>query len=123
MVSFKDSVGVYSVTLPESVKFDPAAVKKAVGRFKLERTDLKIAGEVAQDDKGVWLTSKAGAKFQLVNRPKKDEKDAPPDVVGKISEGLKTGSTTFSVAGQVKESKETLAVELDSAEAVQKDKK
>jgi len=86
-VSFKNDTGVYAVTLPETSKFDPAALKKAVGSFKLERVDLKIAGEVSKDDKGVWLTAPSGTKLLLANRPKKDDKDAPPDILAKIEEG------------------------------------
>lgn len=119
-VSFKNTTGVYAVTLPETSKFDPAAVKKAVGSFKLERVDLKIAGEVAKDDKGLWLTAPSGTKLLLANRPKKDEKDAPPDILAKIEEGMKAGKTTFSVAGSVKEDKDSTTVQLDSAEAVEK---
>ena len=78
-VSFKNGTGVYSVTLPEKTKFDAAAVKKAVGNFTLDRVDLKIAGEVARDDKGLWLTAPSGTKLLLANRPKKDDKDQPPD--------------------------------------------
>ncbi|HEY3225393.1 MAG TPA: hypothetical protein VGK61_00195, partial [Planctomycetota bacterium] len=109
-VSFKNTTGVYAVTLPETSKFDPAAVKKAVGSFKLERVDLKIAGEVAKDDKGLWLTAPSGTKLLLANRPKKDEKDAPPDILAKIEEGMKAGKTTFSVAGSVKEDKDSTTV-------------
>jgi hypothetical protein len=122
-VSFKNDTGVYAVTLPETSKFDSAAVKKAVGSFKLERVDLKIAGEVSKDDRGVWLTAPSGTKLLLANRPKKDEKDAPPDILAKIEEGLKAGKTTFSVAGSVKEEKDSTTVQLDSAEAVEKEKK
>ena len=119
-VSFKNDTGVYSVTLPDTSKFDAAAVKKAIGSFKLERVDLTIGGEVSKDDKGVWLTAPSGTKLLLANRPKKDEKDAPPDVLAKIEEGLKAGRTTFSVAGSVKEGKDSTTVHLDSAEAVEK---
>jgi len=119
-VSFKNSTGVYTVTLPDASKFDPAALKKAVGSFKLERVDLKIGGEVSKDDKGVWLTAPSGTKLLLANRPKKDEKDAPPDILAKIEEGLKAGKTTFSVAGSVKEGKDSTTVYLESAEAVEK---
>lgn len=122
-VSFKKNVGVYSVLLPGTAKFDPAAVKKAIGKFTLDRIDLKIKGEVAKDDKGVWLTSTSGAKLLLANRPKKDDKDTPPDVLAKIEEGLKAGKTTFSVSGQVRESKDATSVELESAEVVEKKKK
>ena len=121
-VSFKDNVGVYSVTLPESAKFEPAAVKKAVGKFTLDRIDLKIKGDVSKNDKGVWLTSPSGVKLLLTNRPKKDEKDTPPDVIAKIEEALKAGKTTFAVSGQVRESKESASVELESAEVVEKKK-
>jgi hypothetical protein len=121
-VSFKNSTGVYAVTLPEAAKFDAAAVKKAVGDFKLERIDIKTKGDVTQDEKGIWLTSPSGVKFLLSNRPKKDEKDTPPDVVAKVAEAIKAGKTTFSVAGQVKEDKKTLTVHLDSAEVVEKKK-
>ena len=121
-VSFRNDTGVYSVTLPDSVKFDPAALKKAVGTFKLARVDLKIAGEVSKDDKGVWLTAPSGTKLLLANRPKKDEKDTPPDILAKIEEGLKAGKTTFSVAGTVETGKDHSTVQLESAEAVEKKK-
>ena len=119
-VSFKNDTGVYAVTLPETSKFDSAAVKKAVGSFKLERVDLKIAGEVSKDDKGVWLTAPSGTKLLLANRPKKDDKDAPPDILAKIEEGLKAGKSTFSVAGTVKEGKDSATVQLESADTVEK---
>jgi hypothetical protein len=121
-VSFKNGTGVYSVTLPEKTKFDAAAVKKAVGNFTLDRVDLKIAGEVARDDKGLWLTAPSGTKLLLANRPKKDDKDQPPDVVAKIDEALKAGKTTFAIAGAVKEEKDSSTVHLESAEAVEKKK-
>jgi hypothetical protein len=122
-VSFKDGRGVYTVTLPEGHKFDPAAVKKAVGRFTLERTHLKVAGDVAKDDKGVWLTSTSGVKLLLANRPKKDEKDTPPDVLAKIEEGIKNGTPTFAIAGEVMAAKDATTVHLDTAEVVVKEKK
>jgi hypothetical protein len=121
-VSFKNGTGVYSVTLPEKTKFDAAAVKKAVGNFTLDRVDLKIAGEVARDDKGLWLTAPSGTKLLLANRPKKDDKDQPPDVVAKIDEALKAGKTTFAIAGAVKEEKDSSTVHLESADAVEKKK-
>ena len=119
-VSFKDGTGVYSVTFPEKAKFEPAAVKKAVGKFTLDRIDVKIKGDVTKDDKGVWLTSTSGMKFLLANRPKKDDKDKPPDVLAQIEEGLKGGKTTFAISGQVRESKDNPSVELQSAEVVEK---
>lgn len=122
LVSFKDGKGVFSVSLPEAHKFDPAAVKKAVGRFTLDRVDLKVAGDVAKDEKGVWLTSKSGVKLLLANRPKKDEKDTPPDVLAKIEEALKNGSTTFTVAGEVVAAKDSTTLRLDSADPVAKEK-
>jgi hypothetical protein len=122
MVSFKGDKGVFTVTLPEASKFDAAAVKKAVGRFSLDQMNLKIKGEVSRDDKGLWLTAPSGAKVQLANRPKKDDKDTPPDVVAKIEEGMKSGITTFAVAGAVKAEKEATIVHLDSAQAVEKKK-
>ena len=121
-VSFKDSTAVYSVTLPESAKFAPAAVKKAVGRFTLDRVDLTIEGDVAKDDKGVWLTAPSGTKLLLANRPKKDEKDTPPDVVAKIEEAMKAGKTAFTVSGEVKDGKDAATVHLDSAAVVEKKK-
>ena len=122
-ISFKDGKGVYAVSLPEGYKFDPAAVKKAVGRFTLERTDLKVAGSVAKDDKGVWLTSKSGVKFLLANREKKNDHDTPPDVLAKIEEGIKNGTTTFAISGEVIATKDSTTVRLDSAEVVVKEKK
>ena len=121
-VSFKDGTGVYAVTFPEKAKFSPAAVKKAVGSFTLDRVDLKITGEVARDDMGLWLTSASGTKLLLANRPKKDEKDKPTDVVAKIEEALKAGKTTFAISGAVKEEKDSSTVHLESAEAVEKKK-
>jgi len=121
-VSFKDSTGVYAVTLPETAKFDSAAVKKAVGRFTLDRVELSIEGEATKDDKGVWLTAPSGTKLLLANRPKKDEKDSPPDVLAKIEESMKAGKTAFSVSGEVKDGKETATIQLDSATVVEKKK-
>lgn len=94
-----------------------------MGSFKLGRIELKIAGEVSKDDKGVWLTAPSGTKLLLANRPKKDDKDTPPDILAKIEEGLKAGKTTFSVAGAVEAGKDTTTVHLESAEAVEKEKK
>ncbi len=122
-VSFKKGTGVYAVTLPEKAKFDPAAVKKAVGSFKLDNVELKITGDVSRDDKGLWLTAPSGTKLLLANRPKKDDKDKPPDVVAKIDEAMKAGKTTFSVSGAVKEDRDASTVHLESAEAVEKKKK
>jgi hypothetical protein len=122
-ISFRDNTGVYSVTLPESYKFDPAKVKKAVGRFTLERIDLRITGDVAKDDKGVWLTARSGVKFLLSNRPKKDEKDSPPDILAKIAEGMKAGKTTFAVTGALRETKDAMILDLDVADVVEKEKK
>jgi hypothetical protein len=122
-VSFRGETGVYSITLPEAYKFDPAKVKQAVGRFKLDRIDLRIPGEVAKDDKGVWLTSRSGVKFLLSNRPKKDEKDAPPDILAKVAEGMKAGKTTFAVTGVLRETKDAMVLDLDAADVVDKDKK
>lgn len=126
-VSFNEDsgTGVYSVTLPQVHKFDTAAVSKAVGKFKLERVDLRIAGEVARDDKGLWLTTKSGVKLLLANRPKKDDKDSPPDIVAKIDEGLKAGKTTFEVSGEAKapkDPKEATTVQLETAAVVEKKK-
>lgn len=122
-VSFKKNTGVYSVTLPQKTKFDPAAVKKAVGSFTLDRVELKIAGDVAKDDKGLWLTAPSGTKLLLANRPKKkDEKENPPDVVAAIEKALAEGKTTFSVSGAVVEGKDASTVHLDSAEPVEKKK-
>lgn len=122
-VSFKDSTGVYAVTLPDTSKFDPAAVKKAVGRFTLDRVELKIEGEVSKDDKGVWLTAASGTKLLLANRPKKDEKDTPPDVLAKIDEAMKAGKTAFAISGEVKAGEDAATVHLDSASVVEKKKK
>jgi len=121
-VSFKDSTGVYAVTLPETAKFDSAAVKKAVGRFTLDRVELKIGGEVSKDDKGLWLTAPSGTKLLLANRPKKDDKDSPPDVIAKIEEAMKAGKTAFAVSGEVKDGTDTATIQLDSATVVEKKK-
>jgi protein tyrosine phosphatase (PTP) superfamily phosphohydrolase (DUF442 family) len=121
-VSFKNNVGVYSVTLPEKAKFEPAAVKKAVGTFTLDSVELKITGDVSKDDKGLWLTAPSGTKLLLANRPKKDDKDQPPDVVAEIEKAIKEGKTTFAVAGAVKEEKDAATVQLESASAVEKKK-
>lgn len=122
-VSFRDNTGVYSVTLPETYKFDPAKVKKAVGTFTLDRIDLRIAGDVAKDDKGVWLTSRSGVKFLLSNRPKKNEKDSPPDILAKVAEEMKAGKTTFAVTGTLRETKDAMILDLDVADVVDKEKK
>ena len=121
-VSFKNNVGVYSVTLPEKAKFESAAVKKAVGKFTLDRVELKITGDVSKDDKGLWLTAPSGTKLLLANRPKKDDKDQPPDVVAEIEKAMKEGKTTFAVAGAVKEEKDSATVQLESANAIEKKK-
>ena len=121
-VSFKNNIGVYSVTLPEKAKFEPASVKKAVGKFTLDRVDLKITGDVSKDDKGLWLTAPSGTKLLLANRPKKDDKDQPPDVVAEIEKAMKEGKTTFAVAGAVKEEKDSATVQLESANAIEKKK-
>jgi hypothetical protein len=122
-VRFKKPTGVYAVTLPEKVKFDPAAVKKAVGTFTLDKVELKIAGTVSRDDKGLWLTATSGTKLLLANRPKKDDKDTPPDVVAQIVKAMAEGKTTFSVSVAVKEGKDPVTVQLDSAELVKEEKK
>ena len=121
-VSFKNNVGVYSVTLPEKAKFEPAAVKKAVGKFTLDRVELKITGDASKDDKGLWLIAPSGTKLLLANRPKRDDKDQPPDVVAEIEKAMKEGKTTFAVAGAVKEEKDSATVQLESASAVEKKK-
>jgi len=121
-VSFKNNVGVYSVTLPEKSKFEPAAVKKAVGKFTLDRVELTITGDVSKDDKGLWLTAPSGTKLLLANRPKRDDKDQPPDVVAEIEKAMKEGKTTFAVAGAVKEEKDSATVQLESANAIEKKK-
>jgi hypothetical protein len=91
-------------------------VKKAVGEFKLDRIDLKIAGDVTRDDKGLWLTAPSGTRLQLANRPKKDDKDKPPDVVAEIDKAMKEGKTTFKVAGVA----DSTTLHLESAQAVEK---
>jgi len=122
-VSFKKNTGVYAVTLPEKAKFDPAAVKKAVGTFTLDRVELKITGDVTKDDKGLWLTAPSGTKLLLANRPKgRDEKEEPPNVVAQIEKAMAEGKATFDVSGAVKADKESSTVQLDSAEAVEKKK-
>ena len=93
-----------------------------MGTFTLDRIDLKITGDVSRDDKGLWLTAPSGTKLLLANRPKKDDKDAPPDVVAEIEKAMKEGKTTFSVSGAVKEAKDASTVHLDSASAVEKKK-
>ena len=119
-VSFKNNVGVYAVTLPDKAKYESAAVKKAVGKFTLDRVDLKITGDVSRDDKGLWLTAPSGTKLLLANRPKKDDQDKPPDVVAEIEKGMKEGKTTFDVAGAVKDEKDVSTVLLESSTAVEK---
>ena len=91
-----------------------------MGRFKLERVDLKTEGEVSRNEKGLVLTTKSGAKFQLVNRPKKDDKDSPPDVFAKIVEGLRAGKTTFAITGEVKSDKDAPTIHLESASVIEK---
>ena len=91
-------------------------MKKAVGSFSLDRIDLNITGDVTRDDKGLWLTAPSGTKLQLANRPKKDDKDKPPDIVAEIDKAMKEGKTTFKVAGAV----DSTTVHLESAEAVKK---
>ena len=119
-VSFKKPTGVYAVTLPDKAKFEPAAVKKAVGPFTLERVELKITGSVTRDEKGLWLTATSGTKLLLANRPKsKDDKEDPPDVVSGIDKAMKEGKTTFAVSGAVKEGKDASTVLLESAEPVE----
>jgi len=117
-------IGTYPVELPESAKFDYARLESSIHRrYVIERVEIQIEGVVSKDDKGVWLTTAAGSRILLKNRPKKDEKDAPPDVLAKIEESLKAGRTSFRIEGDATMNKDTTIVRLAAAQAVEKEKK
>jgi hypothetical protein len=115
-------LGVYTLSLPRSAKFEYIALEKAIPRrYIVERVDVKLAGEVAKDEKGFWITAPAGNRWMLRNRRKKDENDVPPDVIGKIEEQFKKGVTYFRIAGEAtRDRQEVTFVRLDSAEPAEK---
>jgi len=120
-VKYKDGTGVYAVTLPESAKFSYERISGVVPRrYVIEKLEAQFEGEVSKDDKGLWLTAPSGTRVLLANRPKKDEKDAPPDLVKAIEEGLKAGRTTLRVEGVAKGEKEPMTLLLASADFVEK---
>lgn len=115
-------IGVYTVTFPKSAKFGYKRVAESIHRrYVIDRMQIKIEGEVVRDDAGLWLVS-GDNRLQLKNRPKKDEKDAPPDLVARLEEGLKAGKTTVQVEGDVNRFKETTIIHLEAVQAVEKKK-
>ena len=123
--SYKEGsgIGTYPVTLPESAKFEYTMLEKAIHRrYVIERVQIRIEGEITRDDRGVWLTTGGGSRLLLKNRPKKDDKDTPPDVLAKVVEALKAGRTFWRVEGDATVSKDATVVRLESAEAVEKKK-
>lgn len=111
---------MYEVSIAEKAKLDVDAVKKAVGRFKLEKVEAVLVGDVSKDDEGTCLKARgSGAKFMLANRPKKDDGDTP-DVLGQIEAKMKEGKSSFQVTGVVIAEKGVQTIHLESAEAVEK---
>jgi len=120
-VKYKDGTGIYAVTLPEAAKFSYERISGVVPRrYVIEKLEARFEGEASKDDKGLWLTAPSGPRVRLANRPKKDEKDAPPDLVKAIEKGLKAGRTALRVEGVAKGEKEPMTLQLASAEFVEK---
>jgi hypothetical protein len=117
-------IGTYPVTLPESVKFEYIQLEKSINRrYVIERVEIQVVGWVSKDDKGMWLKTPADCRYLLKNRPKKNDKDAPPDVIAKLEEALKGGRTSFRIEGDASINKETTVIRLASAEPVDREEK
>lgn len=94
--------GLFEVTAKESSKISWGDIKKAVGQYKLDKVEIAVTGEAARDDKGLWLSARgSGTKYLVVNRPKKDDKDTPEDITGKIDGLLKDGKKLVKLSGEL----------------------
>lgn len=83
--------------------------------------DVNIEGKISRDDKGLWFTTASGSTWMLRNRPKKDEKDTPPDIVAKVDELLKKGVVNVVIRGDATMNRaETTVVRLEAVEPVEK---
>lgn len=112
------------MTIPENVKFEYAQLEKAIHRrYVIERVEIQVVGWIAKDEQGMWLKTPAGSRYLLKNRPKKNEKDTPPDVIAKLEEALKGERACFRIEGDASISKETTVIRLASAEPVDREEK
>lgn len=108
---------VFSVS--EHRKLEPLLFAKAFDDMKIGAYYIAIQGPVTLDDKKrpVLAHGKSGMKFRLVNRAlRKDDKEKPPDLAGRLAAAVKGGPKEHSVAGLLSVTDGQLVVWLESAE-------
>ena len=96
-------------------------------KYTLSEVALTVAGTLSRsenpEEAGLWFTPASGQKVELVNRPAKDDKDKPDDVVSMLDAALKDGKAAARVSGVLVEKDGKLSIQLASAEVVEKTEK
>jgi hypothetical protein len=116
----------FDVTFKAGSKISPSVVKAALpDKYSVDLMQVATSGELAvsekAEEKGLWIVLKSGQKVLLTNRPAKDDKDKPEDVVAKLDEALKAGNKAARVEGSMLEDKDgNLTLQLTKGEAAAK---
>jgi len=119
--------GDFEVTFKEAARIVPSKIAEALPKkFSLATVALTARGELvfheSGDDAGFWFVAKSGQKYLLANRPKKDEKDEPADIVGALRKDLEAGKSQAKVEGAIVEADGKVTIQLEKGEAVEAQK-
>lgn len=92
--NFEKGVGTYIVSFDAAPMVKLADVKKEIGKYKLEKVEVKITGRVVERNKKYYAGSYLLAKSE--------EKDAE-DMLAKVAEFLKAKKSVLVLVGILSE--------------------